>query len=387
MKSVRFFFLLFISLGFLQCSNGQTNSTEQLATDKTEDSTATADHFSLDQFYSSNKALDKAVDRVFNSLDNNSRVAQLIMPAIGEYGQKESTIDSLVKSGKIGGVLMLNGTVDQFTGWINKYNKWNDSLNHLPFLYSADAEPSLVNRKIKNSTPVTKANKIETREGVIQTAKTISTDLNDIGINYNFAPVVDMSPNKTVGWRSFGHVPDSVIPWSKAFIETTQSYNILATAKHFPGHGFVEGDTHKKLVYIDGSFREIENYIPLIEDSVMSIMIAHIAVRNNEAFDTDGMPASTSRTIVTGLLRDSLGFEGLVVTDAMNMGGVSSIKDAEVLAVDAGCDIILMPLNAFEAHEKLLSKYESDASFQTIVDEACKRIIRAKLSLDLLNNK
>lgn len=386
MRSVRFISII-ISLGFMQCSNGQTNSSEAAVNSNTEDSIITVTNFSLDQFYSTNKELDKAVDRVFMTLDNEARVAQLIMPAIGEYGQKESTIDSLVKSGKIGGILMLNGTVDQFSTWIKKYNHWNDSLNHLPFLYSADAEPSLVNRKIIKSTPVTKANKIQTKEGVIETAKTISTDLNEIGINYNFAPVVDMSPNKTVGWRSFGHVPDSVIPWSKAFIETTQSNNILATAKHFPGHGYVEGDTHKKLVYIDGAFQEVKNYIPLIEDGVMSIMIAHIAVRNNDQFDTDGMPASTSRTIVTGLLRDSLGFDGLVVTDAMNMGGVSSINNAEILAVDAGCDIILMPLNAFEAHDKLLAKYESDASFQAIVNEACKRIIRAKLSLGLLNHK
>lgn len=382
-KTILLLGIIIVLFGSLQCSNGQT--TEKTQTSTSLDSINT--DFNLGDFYSNDPELNEAVEKTFSAMTSSDRVAQLIMPAIGEYGQKEATIDSLVKTGKIGGILLLNGTVKEFTNWVNKYNKWNDSLGSLPFLYSADAEPSLVNRKIKNSTTVTKANKIQTKKGVIETAETIAEDLNKIGINYNFAPVVDMSPNKTVGWRSFGHVPDSVIPWSQAFIEATQSRNILATAKHFPGHGFVEGDTHKKLVYIDGEFKEVKNYIPLIEEGVLSIMIAHIAVKNNAMYGTEDMPASTSQTIVSGLLRDSLGFEGLVVTDAMNMGGVSSIKNADILAVKAGCDIILMPLDAFEAHNNLMIKYSTDQSFQKILNKACKRIIRAKLCLGLLNNK
>tara|TARA_B100000508_G_scaffold48272_1_gene37505 strand:+ start:54108 stop:55244 length:1137 start_codon:yes stop_codon:yes gene_type:complete len=372
----------------LQCTNGQTDkgegNSDQL--DTLNNVTDLELSYVLKDFYTENEKLDDAVNFYFNKLSSSEIVAQLIMPAIGEYGQSEKTIDSLVSEGKIGGLLLLNGTVHEFSSWVEKYNSQNFENEKLPFLYSADAEPSLVNRKIKNSTPVTKANKIETKNAVAETAKTISDDLNEIGINYNFAPVVDMSPNKTVGWRSFGHVPDSVIPWSQTFIETTQNENIIATAKHFPGHGYVEGDTHKKLVYIDGEFKEVKNYIPLIEEGVISIMIAHIAVKNNPNYNTNDMPASTSETIVTGLLRDSLGFEGLIVTDAMNMGGVSSIENAEILAIDAGCDILLMPLNAFEAHEKLLNEYKSNDSFKEKVDASCKRIIRAKLSLGLLSN-
>jgi beta-N-acetylhexosaminidase len=387
-KTINTFCISAILIGSLQCTNGQTNkSTEDTKSLNEKVEVKLETDFTLTDYYSSKETLDKTVDHYFKEMSSSEKVAQLIMPAIGEYGQKESLIDSLVKSGKIGGLLLLNGTVNEFSIWVNKYNSWNQSQGSLPFLYSADAEPSLVNRKIKNSTPVTKANKIQSKQGVISTAKTIAKDLNKIGINYNFAPVVDMSPNKTVGWRSFGHVPDSVIPWSQAFIEATQKENIIATAKHFPGHGYVEGDTHKKLVYIDGEFREVKNYIPLIEDGVISIMIAHIAVKNNEQYSTDDMPASTSKKIVSGLLRDSLGFKGIVVTDAMNMGGVSSIKDANTLAIEAGCDILLMPLNAFKAHEEILGKYSADKSFQKIVDGACKRIIRAKLCLGLLNNQ
>jgi beta-N-acetylhexosaminidase len=338
--------------------------------------------FVLNDFFGENELLDTYVDSIFNSLSDHQRVAQLIMPAIGEHGQTETTIDKLVKEGKIGGILMLNGTKRQFTEWISKYNEWNDSLKQLPFLYSADAEPSLVNRKIINSTPVKKANKLQTKKEVTEVANTISKDLNEIGINYNFAPVVDMSPNKTVGWRSFGHEPDSVIPWSIAFVKETQKHQIMATAKHFPGHGFVEGDTHKKLVYIDGEMRELSNYPELINEHLMSIMIAHIAVRNNPKYNTSGLPATTSRKIVTELLKDSLNFKGLIVTDAMNMGGVSSIKNANELAVMAGCDILLMPLDANQAHKDILELYGKNEESKSEIDNSVKKIIRAKLCLE-----
>jgi beta-N-acetylhexosaminidase len=385
MNTVKTICLGLIAFGTLQCSNGQTpNNSEQSNTEEKVIQIKSEASFHLSDFFTESQLLDQKVESIFNNMSASDRVAQLIMPAIGNYGQKEETIDSLVKSGKIGGLLLLNGTKNQFASWVQKYNSWNDSLSKIPFLYSADAEPSLINRKIKYSTTVTKANEIQTLKGVEETARTISNDLNEIGINYNFAPVVDMSPNKTVGWRSFGHVPDSVIPWSQEFINVTQSHNIIATAKHFPGHGYVEGDTHKKLVYIDGEFREVNNYTPLIEGGVISIMIAHIAVKNNPTYNTNDLPASTSKKIVTGLLRDSLGFEGLVVTDAMNMGGVSSIDEANHMAIEAGCDILLMPLNAFEAHETLLSAYQEDPEFKEILDNACKRIIRAKTCLGIV---
>lgn len=336
-------------------------------------------NYTLPDFHTYNLDLSDEVNKRFDALTDGEKVAQLIMPAIGPYGQSEATIDQLVKDKKIGGLLLLNGTKTEFTGWVNKYNKWNVESGTLPFLYSADAEASLVNRKIKNSTPVAKANTLKTIKEVTEVAKTISKDLNEIGINYNFAPVVDMSPNKTVGWRSFGHEPDSVIPWSDAFIQETQKHNIIATAKHFPGHGYVEGDTHKKLVYIKGEMKEVKNYPPLIENGVVSIMIAHIAVENETPFNTNGMPSSISKEIVTDLLRDSLKFEGLIVTDAMNMLGVSTIPGSNVKAIDAGVDILLMPLNAAKAHQEILAKYNSDEVFKAKVDLACKRIIRAKL--------
>lgn len=335
--------------------------------------------FTTADFFAKNPALDSQVEAYFDQLKPEEKVAQLIMPAAGRLGDSEEKIEQWIKGYKIGGILLLNGTKEDFTSWIKKYNQWNKDDQRIPFLYSADAEPSLVNRKIINSTPVKKANTLQTRNEVIRTAQTISKDLNEIGINYNFSTVVDMAPNKTVGWRGFGHYPDSIISWSNAFIKESQKHQIIATAKHFPGHGLVEGDTHKKLVYINGEMKEVHNYPPLIANQTMSIMIAHIAIENNPKYNTQGLPASISKNIVTDLLRDSLGFSGLIVTDAMNMLGVANVPSANIKAIEAGVDILLMPLDAGKAHQEILEKYLTDKDFQTQVDTACKRVIRAKL--------
>lgn len=336
-------------------------------------------------YFSKNREIDHKVDSILNQMTASQRVAQLIMPAIGRYGSPADTIERLVKEQKIGGVLLLNGTKDEFSGWTSRFNTLNKNLHALPFLYSADAEPSLVNRKMKGSTPVKKAIEIQKLSEVTETTQTISEDLNEVGVNYNFAPVVDVSKNGTVGYRGFGQNPENIIPFSKEFIRVTQENNIIATAKHFPGHGLVSGDTHKALQVIDGELKELKNYPPLIADSVLSIMIAHIAVENNPEFSTNGLPATTSRKIVTKLLRDSLGFEGLIVTDAMNMGGVVKVDHCYTKAIGAGCDILLMPVNAFKAHDEILQEYLSDEKFAKEVNESVKRIIRMKISLGLLD--
>ncbi len=336
-------------------------------------------------YFSDDQKIAAKVDSILNTLDASQRVGQLIMPAVGRYGTTADTIEMLTRAQMIGGVLLLNGTKEEFKDWTTKFNSLNKDLKSLPFLYSADAEPSLVNRKMKGSTPVKKAIEIQTLDEVTETTQTISEDLNEVGVNYNFAPVVDVSKNGTVGYRGFGQNPENIIPFSKEFIRVTQENNIIATAKHFPGHGLVSGDTHKALQVIDGELLELKNYPPLIRDSVLSIMIAHIAVKNNPEFSTNGYPATTSRKIVTELLRDSLGFQGLIVTDAMNMGGVVKVDHCYTRAIEAGCDILLMPVNSFHAHKEILEKYESDQNFANEVNESVKRIIRMKIALGLLD--
>jgi len=345
---------------------------------------ATPVSFSLEDFLNPNEALIKKTNKIFISLDDTSIVAQLLMPAIGKHGQKKNKIDSCIEERIIGGLLMLNGTKTEFTKWITEFEKKNKKNGALPFLYSADAEPSLINRKITETKKVKKAAEINNAKEVLESAKIISDELLSIGINYNFAPVVDLAKNSVVGYRGFGSKKENLIPWSKLFIKQTQEKNIIATAKHFPGHGLVSGDTHKSLQVINGELKELSTYPDLIKNGVLSIMVAHIAVNNNKKYSTKGMPATTSKLIVTNLLRDSLKFKGLIVTDAMNMGGVTQVKQSVVKAVSAGCDIILMPVDIRKAHQLILNKYQSDKNFKKRVHDSAKRVIRMKICLGLI---
>lgn len=372
-------FLLSLTLAISSC--GQENNTAPVST--TTSNEQILQSFSINDYLKENPKLELLTDSIFASLSIKQRVSQLIMPAAGKYGKPHETINGLIKDSLIGGILMLNGTVEQFTTWIQSFNELNQAQGNLPFLYSADAEPSLVNRKIMGSTPVKKANEIDSIEEVESVTQKISADLNKIGINYNFSPVVDMSPNSTVGFRSFGKNPANITPWSNQFIQTTQQNNIIATAKHFPGHGLVSGDTHKSLQVINGALKEIQNYPPLIKNGVLSIMVAHIAIENNEMFSTDGLPSTCSKKVVRNLLRDSLKFEGLIVTDAMNMGGVRNVPNNNTKAIAAGCDILLMPADARKANRELMIAYDNEEMKETI-DASVRRIIKMKICLGLL---
>ena len=370
------------SLLFQSCAQSPAKETKKVISQP-----VTKIDFKLTDYLDDNKDLDKEVERIFKEMDDTARVAQLIMPAVGRLGKTKDQIDSYIKERIIGGVLMLNGTKEEFSSWIKDFESNNKKLGNLPFLYSADAEPSLVNRKITGSTQVKKANEVTTLAEVTTVAQTISTDLKAIGINYNFAPVVDMSANKTVGYRGFGAIAENLIPWSDEFIQVTQKNNIIATAKHFPGHGLVSGDTHHSLQSIDGEMKEVKNYPELIKNGVLSIMVAHIAVVNNPKFDTEGLPSTCSEKIVTKLLRDSLNFKGLIVTDAMNMGGVASVPQASFKAINAGCDILLMPLDVKKSHDELLAAYRKDKNFKLKADASVKRIIRMKIAMGLISVK
>ena len=341
--------------------------------------------FTLNSFLANDSILDAKVDSIFNILNDTSRVGQMIVPAIGRLGKSRAQVFNLANKGWIGGILLLNGTIEEFTNDVNQFDSVMVSNGHLPLIFSADAEPTLVNRKIIGSKKVPYTNTIHSIDSVEMIANIISGDLLDIGINQNYAPVIDASPNMVVSNRSFGLNMDTVIEFSKKFISTTQNQNLIATAKHFPGHGYVKGDTHKELIFIDGEMKEVENYIPLINSGVISIMVAHLAVKNNEQYNTFGLPSTCSKNIVTNLLKDSLGFKGLIVTDALNMGGVVNIESNGLKAAQAGCDQLLMPINEEKVLMDILNELHNNEIFKTQIYSSVKKIIRLKICLGKIN--
>ena len=211
----------------------------------------------------------------------------------------------------------------------------------------------------------------------------LATELLQLGIDFSFTPVLDLDygNSSAIGDRAFHSDPEVVTELAGSLMDGIHQAGMKCVGKHFPGHGFVVGDTHKKLVYIDGEMKEVKNYIPMIGHGVTSIMVAHLAIKNNPEFETQDMPSTCSRKIVTDLLKDSLQFKGLVITDAMNMGGVVNIEQCGLKAAQAGCDQLLMPVDEEQVLFDILSQMQMDDTFEKEVYESVKKIIRLKICL------
>jgi beta-N-acetylhexosaminidase len=340
----------------------------------------------LKDFYYYDPYIEHRVNDIFHSLNDTTRVAQMIVTSAGELGKPESVVLKLARENKIGGIVFLKGTKENHRRLIDSLNLIGESLNYLPLMYSIDAEPSLFNGRLQGTDPMMNTIDIENIHQSDSIARIINKALNDVGFHQNFAPVADVSPqNEAIRNRSFGSNKETVISLCRQFIETSQEQGIVATVKHFPGHGLVKGDTHEKTVYIDGKLQELDIYPPLIDAGVISIMTAHITIKNNPKYNTNGLPASCSRNIVTGLLKNELGFKGIIITDALNiMKAVTKFANAPLLASKAGNDMLLMPIDESRTINSILVEMENDTEYKHQVYQSVKKIIRLKLFLGLI---
>lgn len=343
---------------------------------------------SLVDFYYYNPEIEHQVDLIFNTMNDTARVAQMIVTSAGELGKSEKTVLKLAKENKIGGIVFLKGTKENHKRMIDSLNKISASQNQIPLLYSIDAEPSLISGRLQGFNSIMNTIDIKTVKQADSIASIINKELLDIGFHQNFAPVCDISPkNEAIKNRSFGNDKEKVIELSKAFIQTTQEQEIIATAKHFPGHGLVDGDTHKQSVYINGTLKELDVYPKLIEAGVLSIMTSHLTIVNNKKYNTHGLPVSCSRNIVTDLLKDELKFKGLIITDALNiMKAVTIIDNAPLLASKAGNDMLLMPIDESKTIHSILAEMENDSVYKEQVYQSVKKIIRFKLFLGIIQS-
>ena len=341
--------------------------------------------FPLLEFFLYNPQLEQKVDAQFAALTDTQRVAQMIVTSGGKVGKNDNTVLQLVHEGKVGGVILLGGEKENLTSFIQQINDTCLAGGHPLPMISMDAEPTLMPSRLKGSPELKKTSELSTAEEVRSTATLISNTLKEMGVHQNFAPVVDVSKeSKFISSRSFGASIDTVSLLGQDFIEATQLQGVVATAKHFPGHGFVTGDTHKESVYIDGALEEMAVYKPLIDVGVLSIMVGHINVKNNEKWGTDGLPATLSRKIVTELLRDSLDFRGLIITDAINMAAARSVDNPPLMASKAGCDMLLMPKDEGEVIDSILEEMKLDEAYTQQVYASVKKILRLKICLGLV---
>jgi beta-N-acetylhexosaminidase len=347
-----------------------------------------ASAFRIGQYFSQDPEIDRLVDSVFATLDDTARVAQKIVIAAGRLGKPDAVVESLILRGRVGGVLLLNGSLADFARRVNRYDSLAGEAGAQPLLYSADAEPSLINRKISGTRTVPRTADIRHPDTCRAVAGRIAADLLSIGVRHNYAPVLDLGQaNAAIRDRSFSSDPDSALLLSRVFAATLQDSGIMATVKHFPGHGRVQGDTHRNLVYIRDSLEEAALYAPLIRDGILSIMVGHIAIEGDSAIDTGGLPASCSKKVIQDLLRRQMGFTGLVVSDAMNMGALEQVSDAGLMAAAAGCDLLLMLPEEEAWLRQVLGEMTRNPQFREEIYRSVRRILRAKVCLNLYSGR
>jgi len=222
--------------------------------------------------------------------------------------------------------------------------------------------------------------------------RTTALEARALGLHMTYAPVVDVNvnpDNPIINTRAVGEDPDLVARIAAAFARGCQEHGLIATAKHFPGHGDTDQDSHILLPVIKGDRARLDRvalapYRKLIESGVAAIMVSHLTV---PALDpTPGLPATLSPAILTGLLRGEMGFQGLIVTDAMEMGGVSNAyapADAALKAIQAGCDIVLLPLEPETVVASLREAVRKGTLSRERVDASVRRILEAKARLGL----
>lgn len=335
------------------------------------------------------------IEDTFEKMTLADKVAQMVMPWVhGKYLSRDSVgynrLVNLVKNKKVGGLIFFQGEILNQALIINQMQELAD----VPLLISSDFERGLAMRlEDATSFPYNMALGATGKpEYAYKMGKIIADESRAIGVHQNYAPVADINnnaENPIVNIRAFSEDKNIVSEFCIQFIKGTNEGRVLSTAKHFPGHGDTKVDSHKDLPKINIPRdillnNELIPFIHSISAGVHSIMIGHLEVPAYEPIP--GLPATLSYSIITELLKNELGFDGIVVTDAMNMSGVTkyySVAEASVMAIRAGNDILLMPPDEEVAINSIIEAIENgDIPIQQI-DKSVRKILAAKKWLKL----
>lgn len=270
------------------------------------------------------RACERWVDSVYNTLSERQRVAQLFCPKIDpRRADAQQAAKRYVDNG-VGGLLFSEGSVEQYariTNYVQQHSR-------VPVLMTFDGEWGLSMRVA--DTPRFPRNMglgaVRDERLLYQYGREMARECRLMGIHVNFAPVVDVNSNPSnpvIGQRSFGEDADRVARLGVAYAQGLEDGGVQAVAKHFPGHGDTSTDSHKAYTQVGHSRARLDSVdmVPFrsyVDAGCSGVMVGHISV---PAVDASGTPASLSHKITTGMLRDGLGFEGLIYTDALDMKG------------------------------------------------------------------
>ena len=332
------------------------------------------------------------VDKTYQSLSQDEKLGQLFIVALyTNRGENEiSSVRNIITNDKIGGLILMQ---DDAAREINLVNEFQQK-SKIPLMIGMDAEWGLYQRiPTAHKFPwAMTLGAIQDKKLIEQMSAKIAEDCRRMGINWNFAPVVDVNTNPDnpiIGNRSFGSEVNNVISSALSYSNGLQNNRILAAIKHFPGHGDTNTDSHLDLPVVSHDLNrlnkiELAPFKALMDKRIGGVMVAHLYVPALES--GKGIPASVSKNIITGLLKEKLGYKGLIITDALNMGAVANkYKPGELdaMAFKAGNDIMLFS-QGVASGKKLIQKAIDDGEIsQSRVEESVKKILLTKYFLGL----
>lgn len=328
----------------------------------------------------------KWVDEQYEALSLDEKVGQLFV--VATYSNRDEAhyaeIEKLVKNEGIGGLIFMQDVAEKQIELTNRYN----ASAKIPLLLGMDGEWGLAMRlkEVERYPWALTIGAIQNDELVEQMGRLIGEQVARMGVGFNFAPAVDVNTNPLnpiIGNRSYGSDVDNVSRKGIAYMQGMKAMGVMASAKHFPGHGDTAQDSHHVTPVVPhdlARLKEVElaPFNQLINAEVAAVMVSHLSV---PALDDSGLPATISKKIITDLLKGEMNFKGLVITDALNMKGITNLYspgEIDFLAFEAGNDILLFSEDVKTGKQKIIEKIKSGEIPESRLEESVKKILMAK---------
>ncbi len=329
------------------------------------------------------------VDSLMQQMDLKERLGQLLVYTIDPLPDKAnlSLLRKVVNHYHVGGLLFSNGILANQAKMTNEAQQ----LTKVPLLITFDGEWGLSMRL--KGTPVFPKNRvlgcISDNRLLYEYGREMARQYRELGVQVNFGPVVDVDANPknpVINVRSFGENPVNVADKAIAYANGLEEGGVMAVAKHFPGHGDTETDSHKTLPIVPHDRQRLDSielypFRRAIRSGMSGMMVGHLDVPALE--QRRGWPSSLSHDIIDGLLVKELGFQGLIFTDALTMKGVSGQPNSCLQALKAGNDLLLVPRRIQEQVETILAAVKSGELPEELINEKCRKVLTYKYALGL----
>lgn len=333
------------------------------------------------------------VERMMRKMSVRDKVGQLFIINYGHYTPK-GEIEEMIKKDRIGGLIIMEVGMEQYANQMNEFQK----LSRIPMAISIDGEwgASMRFDTLTQFPRNMQLGALSNKEMVYKVGRAMADQFRRVGVHINYAPTIDVNnnpKNPVIGQRSFGDDRDKVAQYGAALIRGMQDGGVWTSAKHFPGHGDTDVDSHKALPTLPFDRARLDSielypFQEAINQDVWMVMVGHL---NVPALDPTGLPSSISYPIITELLKEEMGFKGIVVTDALGMKGVSTYMPAEMVPVasfKAGSDLLLMPAKDWHRSiQNMVKAVKSGEISRERLDESVRKVLKMKEQLGILEEK